>query len=87
MINTQNISIELPKDVFLAINEDEKTLKKEIKILLAVKLYLFGKLTIGKASELAELSKTDFEKLLSENKIPISLLTYEDVLKDSEKLI
>jgi len=74
------------KDILLAINESEKELKSRIKITLAIQLYTLRKLTIGKASQLSGLSRFEFEKELSKNKISISNLTKEDVLNDSEKL-
>ena len=85
-MNLQTIKIELPSDILLTINESEEELKKRIKISLAIQLYIQQKVTIGKAAQIAELSRLQFETLLSENKIPISSLELEDVLKDIEKL-
>jgi len=82
----QTINIDLPSDILLTLNESEEELKKRIKISLAVQLYIEKKLTIGKAAQIAELSRLQFETLLSENKIPISFLEIEDVLEDIEKL-
>ncbi|MGB0880973.1 MAG: UPF0175 family protein [Polaribacter sp.] len=85
-MNNQTISIDFPNDILLALNESEKELKSRIKIILAIQLYKLQKLTIGKASQLSGLSRFEFEKELSKNKISISNLTKEDVLSDSEKL-
>lgn len=85
-MNTQSITIDIPSDIFLALNETESELKQGIKISLAIRLYRLQKLTIGKAAQLCGLSKFQFETVLSENEIPISNLTFEDVLKDIEKL-
>lgn len=85
-MNLQTIKIELPSDILLTLNESEEELKKRIKISLAIQLYIQQKVTIGKAAQIAELSRLQFETLLSENKIPISSLELEDVLKDIEKL-
>lgn len=85
-MKTQTISIDLPADILLTLNETENELKKDIKHSLAVQLYIKGKLTIGKAAQLAELSKYDFECLLSESNIPISNLDLDDVINDSTKL-
>jgi predicted HTH domain antitoxin len=43
-------------------------------------------LSIGKAAELAGMSKVNFEIHLSENKIPISNLDYSDISSDLKKL-
>jgi len=82
----QSINIDLPSDILLTLNESEEELKKRIKISLAIQLYVQKKVTIGKAAQIAELSRLQFETLLSENKIPISSLDIEDVLKDTKKL-
>jgi len=82
----QKINIELPSDILLTINETEKELKERIKISLAIQLYKQNKVTIGKASQIAGLARLGFETLLSDNEMPISNLSIEDVLGDIEKL-
>lgn len=82
----QTINIELPSDILLTLNESEEDLKRRIKFSLAIQLYLQEKITIGKAAQIAELSRLQFENLLSEHNIPISTLTLADVLKDIQKL-
>ncbi len=85
-MNTQTISIEFPSDILLALNETETELKQRIKTSLAMRLYELQKITIGKAAQLAGLSRFEFETLLSENEIPISNLTIKDVMDDCKKL-
>lgn len=82
----QKIDIDLPSDILLTINESEKELKQRIKTSLAVQLYQQKKVTIGKASQIANLTGLEFKKLLSDNEIPISNLEIEDVLSDIENL-
>ncbi len=82
----QTINIDFPSDILLALNETEDELKQRIKIELAVRLYNLQKLTIGKAAQIAGLSRLQFEKMLSENEVPISNLTIDDVIEDSKKL-
>jgi predicted HTH domain antitoxin len=80
------INIDLPSDILLTLNESEDELKKRIKLFLAIQLYIQQKVTIGKAAQIAEMSRFQFESALSENKIPISILGIDDVMKDIEKL-
>lgn len=61
-------------------------LKKRIKVALATQLYIRKIVSIGKATQIAEMSRLEFETILSESKIPISNLENEDVLKDIQKL-
>ncbi len=85
-MNTQEIKIEFPADILLTLNETEDELKQNIKISLAIRLYLLGKLTIGKAAQISGLSRYEFENMLANQNISISNLTAEDVLNDSKKL-
>jgi predicted HTH domain antitoxin len=82
----QTIHIDLPSDILLTLNESEKDLKKRIKIALAIQLYVQQKVTIGKAAQIADLSRLQFETVLSEYQIPISLLSPDEVLADAKKL-
>ena len=85
-MNTQSITIDLPADIYLALNETESELEQQIKLSLAIRLYNQQKVTIGKAAQIAGLSKLKFETVLSENFIPVSNLTIQDILNDIEKL-
>lgn len=82
----QTINIELPADILLTLNESEEELKQRLKFTLALQLYMQQKITIGKAAQIAEMSRLQFETALSENHIPISALGVEDVMKDAQKL-
>ena len=85
-MNTKTLNIDFPSDILLALNTSENELKQQIRISLAIRLYQTEKVTIGKAAQVAGLLRLKFETFLSENKIPISLLSVEDVFKDIEKL-
>jgi predicted HTH domain antitoxin len=85
-MNSQSITIDFPSDILLALNETEEELKERIKTSLAMRLYRLQKLTIGKAAQLSGLSRFEFETMLSENEIPISNLTLNDVMGDIKKL-
>lgn len=85
-MNTQTISIDFPSEIFLALNETEQEITQRIKIDLAIRLFKLEKLTIGKAAQVAGLSRIQFETTLSELEIPISNLTIDDIISDTEKL-
>lgn len=82
----QTISIEIPSDLLVSLNETEQELKERIKVALAVQLYTQEKLTIGKAAQIAGYSRLEFETMLSQQSIPISNLDLSDVLGDIDKL-
>lgn len=54
--------------------------------MLAIQLYRKQKVTLGKAAQIAGLSRLAFENLLAENNTPISNLGIKDLLSDVEKL-
>ncbi|RLD54164.1 MAG: UPF0175 family protein [Bacteroidetes bacterium] len=85
-MNTQTINIDFPADILLALNETENELKKRIKIYLAIRLYKLQKVTIGKASQIAGVSRLEFDNILSDNEVPISNLTIDDINRDVAKL-
>ncbi|MCW5912224.1 MAG: UPF0175 family protein [Cyclobacteriaceae bacterium] len=85
-MDTKTISIEFPPDILLALNESEAEFKKRVKVALAVRLYKLQKLTLGKSAQLAGMSRYEFENVLSENEVPISQLTLDDVLNDADKI-
>ena len=85
-MNTQTISVDFPSDILLTLNENENELKQDIKLSLAIRLYKLQKVTIGNASQIAGLSRFDFETVLSDNGVSISNLTINDVLNDMQKL-
>ena len=82
----KTLSISIPEDILIALNETEAELGQDMKVYSALWLYQKGKLTIGKASELAGIDRFSFENLLAKNQIPISQLTEEDVENDVLKL-
>jgi predicted HTH domain antitoxin len=84
--SVHTISIDLPTDILLALNETEKEITQRVKVTLAVQLYGLQKLTIGKAAQLAGLPRLQFEKLLSNNAVAISHLSVDEVMADVKKL-
>lgn len=80
------IPVDVPSDIFLALNTSEKDLKHHFQTLLAAKLYEEGKLTLGKACQMSGLSRFAFEKALAKLGIPTSLMAEEQVLKDLDNL-
>jgi len=56
------ISVLFPKEMEEILG---KNAEKEIKILIAIKLWEDGKISLGKAAEIAELDKEDFITILS----------------------
>lgn len=79
------IKLTVPSDIFLTLNQSEKEFTHNIKVSVAIRLFQKQKLTLGKAAQLAGLSRYAFENTLTENNVPISTLSFEDISKDAQK--
>lgn len=68
-MHVRKIEMTISEDIFLALNEKPEDFLKDMKIFTAMKFFEMGKLSLGKAAELAEMNKIDFMELLSRHKI------------------
>ena len=59
-MSMRQLVIEVPEKVLLAVNTDESEFARELRTLAAVKLYELGRLSSGRAAELASMSRVEF---------------------------
>ena len=70
---TRPITINVPEKVFLAEKRDERSFARELSLLAAVKLYELGRLSSGRAAELAGMPRVEFLLSLERYKVfPLS---------------
>lgn len=77
--------IELPKELLLICRVKESEIDIFLKKLIAVELYKEEIVSMGKAAEIAGISKIDFIDFLRERKIPVRY-GREEIEKDIETL-
>ena len=65
------VKMEIPKDVLFAARIGEKVAAQELKRELAVHLFERNILSLGKAAELAEMTRIDFMDLLGGREISL----------------
>ena len=65
----RSITINIPEKVFLAEKKDEKSFGRKLSLLTAVKLYELGRLTSGRAAELAGMPRIEFLLSLERYKV------------------
>jgi predicted HTH domain antitoxin len=68
-MSTRQIVIDIPEKVLLAAKTDEVSFARELRLLAAVKLYELGRLSSGRAAELAGLPRVEFLLTLERYKV------------------
>jgi predicted HTH domain antitoxin len=71
-MSTSELKIDLPVNI----SEDE------IKLLLAIKLYEVGKLSLGQAAQLAGFSKRSFIDVLGQHHVPVLNYSADDLREE-----
>ncbi|MEC4817903.1 MAG: UPF0175 family protein [Scytonema sp. PMC 1069.18] len=66
---TRQIVISIPEKVLLAEKTDEAAFSRELCILAAIKLYELGRLSSGRAAELAGMPRVEFLLTLERYKV------------------
>ena len=68
-MTTRQIVINVPEKILLAEKTDESAFARELRMLAAVKLYELGRLSSGRAAELAGMPRVEFLLTLGRYKV------------------
>ena len=68
-MTSRQVVLNIPEKILLAEKTDEVTFAREMRILAAVKLYELGRLSSGRAAELADMSRVEFLLTLGHYKV------------------
>lgn len=78
------LKLNIPEDILYTLNDTKKEFIKKMRLYSAIELYKMQKLSMGKASELAEMNKIDFMFELGKYKIPAINYDIEDFKEEVE---
>ena len=78
----EKLTLEIPEEVLISLKESPQEFSKSILMLSAVKLYEMGKLSSGRAAQLAGLSRVEFLQSLSRYNVPVFDLSTEELGRD-----
>ena len=79
-MTTKQIIIQVPEKILLAEKTDAASFAREIRVLAAIKLYELGRLSSGRAAELAGMPRVEFLLTLGRYKV----FPFEAELRDLE---
>ena len=68
-MTTRQITLDVPEKVLLAEKTDEVAFARELRLLAAIKLYELGRLSSGRAAELAGMPRIEFLLVLGRYKV------------------
>jgi predicted HTH domain antitoxin len=76
------VQLEIPEEVLISLKETPETIAREMQILAAVKLFELGKLSSGRAAQLAGMPRVQFLLLLGKYQVSPFSLTTEELEQD-----
>lgn len=80
----EKIVLEVPDEVLISLKETPSEFSRDLLMLAAVKLYQMGRLSSGRAAQLAGIPRVSFLQSLSRYDVPIFNLTPEELKQDLE---
>ena len=82
MMNTVQVSIELPRDVFSALRQDPITFVQEMRLAAAIKWYEMERVSQAKAAEIAGLSRAEFLTALTQFGVTPFQTTADELIEE-----
>ncbi|MEO1400192.1 MAG: UPF0175 family protein [Cyanobacteria bacterium J06635_1] len=76
------VQIEVPEEVLISLKQTPETLSRELSMLAAVKLFELGRLSSGRAAQLAQISRVEFLNLIGHYQVSPFPLSPEELEQD-----
>ena len=81
-MGTKTLRIPYPKDLPEALGETPEEFEQELRFLVAAKLYELGRISSGRAAELAGLDRVEFLNNLGRYRIPVFNYSLEELQRE-----
>ncbi len=79
---TITISLQVPEGPLISLKEQPESFARELQMLAAVKLYELGKLSSGRAAQLAGVTRVEFLMALGRYQVSPFVLDAETLVQD-----
>ena len=88
-VKSEQIEIDLPQDIIFVMRGMEKPedVKRKMKMALAILLFQEKSISLGKAAELADVSKVRFMGMLKEHGLPSYEYNEQDFTRDQDAIV
>ena len=79
------LQLEVPEEILISLKETPESMTLELRMLAAVKLFELGKLSSGRAAQLAGVTRLEFLSSLGRYQVSPFALTEEQLKHDVER--